>query len=286
MSDVKDLIARINAELSVYREKAAQFRSQQVEEHKGRQERLERLEAVFDQLRAAWRPRLETLAEKFKDSVQVTPIITPGRRQATFAFQSPLARISLRLAASTDTDVTKLVLSYDLDILPIYMQFEKHVEKEFPLDQVDAEAAAQWLDDRIVAFVKVYLSLYDNEYYSAITWSRTLWRTFDFPSLSRGRRRSAAEKPTTSSARRPATSSKAATAECFFRNRMHEEAHPFSDRPVKRFRRRKDSFATALGWALNRPRGSGGIVMAGRIDLGEYGITVSQVHRNLSPSVL
>jgi YHS domain-containing protein len=102
---------------------------------------------------------------QFKDAVKVTPAIVPGRRQANLQFESPLARINLRLSASTDTSVRKLVLAYDLEILPIFMEFEKHAEIEFPLDRVDSEAAGKWLDDRIVAFVKVYLSLYESEYY-------------------------------------------------------------------------------------------------------------------------
>ncbi|RIK74175.1 MAG: hypothetical protein DCC68_23595 [Planctomycetota bacterium] len=165
MSDVQDLLARINAEVSAHREKVSQLRSEVVEEVKGRKERMVKLEQAFHQLRGVWIPRLESLVLQFKDAVQVTPTVTPGRRQGTFEFRSPLAHITLRFTASTDTEVTKVVLAYDLDILPIYMQFEKHAEISFPLDAVDNDTAAKWLDDRIVQFVKVYLSLHENEYY-------------------------------------------------------------------------------------------------------------------------
>lgn len=165
MSDINDLVTRINAEIAAHRQKVSQFRSETVQEHKDRQQRLERLESLFGQLRDVWKPRLESLATQFKNSVEVTPTVTPGRRQASFKFQSPVARINLRFSASTDTDVSNLVLSYDLDILPIYMAFEKHAELSLPLDKVDTGAVARWLDDRIVAFVKVYLSLHENEHY-------------------------------------------------------------------------------------------------------------------------
>jgi len=112
-----------------------------------------------------WRPRLEALAKEFGDRVQATPTVTPGRRQGMLQFKSPLASIRLQFSAAADSDVTKLVLAYDLDILPILMQFERHAEISFPLDQVDPEAIAKWLDDRIVEFVKTYLSLHENEYY-------------------------------------------------------------------------------------------------------------------------
>jgi YHS domain-containing protein len=165
MSDIDNLIARIKNEFSSHREKVAQFQSKQVQEHKGRQQRLEQLEAAFEKLRSVWKPRLEALAAQFKDSVKVTPTVTPGRRQAKFQFQSPLARIDLSFSAATNGDVTKVVLVYDLDILPIFMEFEKHAEIEFPLDQVDQTAAEQWFDDRVIEFVRAYLSLHQNEYY-------------------------------------------------------------------------------------------------------------------------
>jgi YHS domain-containing protein len=153
MSDVKNLVDRISAEFAAHREKVSQFLSERVEEHKGRQLRLEQVEASFDRLREIWKPRLESLATQFQDSVKVTPTVTPGRRQASFQFQSPLARICLRLSAATDTEVRNVVLAYDLEILPIYMEFEKHAEIAFPVDQIDESA------------VKVYLSLHENEYY-------------------------------------------------------------------------------------------------------------------------
>jgi len=165
MSNVESLISRLKAEFSAHDQKQTQARSAQVQEHKDRQKRLGQLESVFDQLRDVWRPRLEALASQFKDQVKLEPSVVPGRRRATFTFQSPLAHIALQFAASTDADVENLVLTYDLDILPIFTTFEKHSEIEFPIDRIDKEAMGKWLDDRIVDFVKVYLSLYENEFY-------------------------------------------------------------------------------------------------------------------------
>jgi hypothetical protein len=95
----------------------------------------------------------------------VTPSIEASRRQASFQFQSEVARIKLRFSAFSDDDVRNLVFRYDLDILPILMQFEAHSELQLPLDDVNRETLAAWLDDRIVAFVKTYLELHQNNYY-------------------------------------------------------------------------------------------------------------------------
>ena len=59
----------------------------------------------------------------------------------------------------------KLILNYDLEIIPVLMKFNPHSEVEFPLDAVDREAATKWLDDRIVEFVRTYFSISENATY-------------------------------------------------------------------------------------------------------------------------
>jgi YHS domain-containing protein len=165
MPDIKSLVSRVDAEFSALREKHQKAQAEQVQAYKDRQQRLQQLGKVFDQLREIWKPRLEVLVKKFGDEVQVTPRFVPSTREAKFQFQSKLARIDLRLSASTDRDVTRVILSYDLDIIPVLLKYDAHSEAEFPLDGVDPEAVARWVDDRIVSFVQTYLSLHDNEYY-------------------------------------------------------------------------------------------------------------------------
>lgn len=165
MADLSGLLQRIRDEFAASEQKLKDFQARQIEAHHARQEREAKLEQIFVQLQETIRPRLEALAKEFGDRLQVAPLIKPGRRQATMQVKSPLATIKLQLSACANSDVTKLVLAYDLDILPILMEFERHSEIEFPIDAVEPEALAAWLDDRIVGFVRTYLSLHENEYY-------------------------------------------------------------------------------------------------------------------------
>jgi YHS domain-containing protein len=165
MSDISNLASRIDAEFSIVEEKVKNFQVEQTEAHKQRQQRLEHLGKAFDQLREIWRPRLELLVKKFEGRVQATPRIVPSTREATFDFQSRLARVRLKFAAFTDRDIQKLILSYDLEIVPVLMRFKHHDEVEFPMDKVDKESAAKWIDDRIVDFVQTYFSMGENENY-------------------------------------------------------------------------------------------------------------------------
>jgi YHS domain-containing protein len=83
----------------------------------------------------------------------------------TFDFASKLAHVRLKLACYADAQVRKVTLSYDLEIIPMLMKFTPHVEIEFPLESVNQEAVAMWIDDRLVEFVQSYLALGENEYY-------------------------------------------------------------------------------------------------------------------------
>ena len=165
MTDVARLLSRIDAEFSALDTRIKQAQSGQLHEYQQRQQRLADFEKLLAGLRDVWNPRLEALLQRFAGKVKVTPRLTSTNRQAMMEFQSKLAQIRLRLSASTDHDVRKLVLDYNLEILPILMQFDSHQQAEWPLDAIDRAAIANWVDDRLVDFVKAYLAMHENEYY-------------------------------------------------------------------------------------------------------------------------
>lgn len=165
MADINNLMSRIEAEFATMENKVKSFQAQQVQQFQEREKRQEQFVRLLDDLREIWRPRLDALAQKFGQRVNVTPTVEPGRRMATLKFQSPLARIDLRFSVFTDPDVRQVIFNYNLDILPIFMKFESNTSIVFAMDQVDREALANWFDDRIVDFVKTYMAVHENSYY-------------------------------------------------------------------------------------------------------------------------
>lgn len=165
MADINSLSERIDAQFAALKEKIKKAQQEEVQNYQARQKRLEKFAQIVEELRGLWTPRLDTLVKKFGDRVKVTPRSTPSHREAVFAFDASLARVDLKLAACPDRDVRNIVLTYDLQIIPVLMKFDRHSEIEFPLDAVDREALCKWLDDRLVSFVQTYLSLNENEYY-------------------------------------------------------------------------------------------------------------------------
>jgi YHS domain-containing protein len=165
MSTAQPLDDRIEAAFAASANRLEQMKARELAEFAGEKQRLEQFEDVVRDLRDKWRPRLETLARKFGDRVDVHPQIEPGLRSVTFDFKSELADIDLRFAAAPDSEVHNIVFTYDLRIIPILMRFDSHAEISFPLDAVDEDAVARWLDDCIMSFVETYLALQENQYY-------------------------------------------------------------------------------------------------------------------------
>jgi YHS domain-containing protein len=165
MAGNESLSQRIQAEFDsrAKRQKAEeQTRAQSQQE---REKRLAQFNKVCDELKAIWRPRLEEFAKQFGDQVKLTPRVEPEQRQATMDFKTDLANVTLVLSAWPDTEVTKIVLDYALRIIPMFFDYERSAKLEMPLDKVDPAAVGKWVDDRLVACVKAYLSVQDNAYY-------------------------------------------------------------------------------------------------------------------------
>jgi YHS domain-containing protein len=127
--------------------------------------RLEQFDRTVDRLRGVWEPRLDVFVKKFGKDINVHPTIEPGRRGLKMEFESKLARITLRFGVSPDAEVRKLVFTYEVDILPVLMEFNSHDKLELPLETSDEARFAEWLDERIVDFVHTYLALHENQYY-------------------------------------------------------------------------------------------------------------------------
>ncbi len=165
MANIDQLLGRIDEEFAAMKQRVEEHREKYVQDYQGRKQRFELFGKVCERLRNVWTPPLEALAKKFGKQATMAPSLTPTLREVTFKFDSQLAHIELQFSATTDTDVRKLVLNYDVTILPILMEFTRHAQVDFPLDKIDEAAVGKWIDDRILDFVRTYVGLNENEYY-------------------------------------------------------------------------------------------------------------------------
>ncbi|MBO0697172.1 MAG: hypothetical protein J2P46_02145 [Zavarzinella sp.] len=163
MTEVSELAKRIDAALSGVNEKARQQAQQRLREYQGRQELLKEYEKAQAKIVEIAKPRLEALAKRAGDRVQVTPAASQTRRSATLEFKSAKARINLTFSVAPDQEVKRAVVEYDLKVVPVLWKFDSHSEFSTPVDNVDADGLTVWLDDRILSFVDLFIQIHEGE---------------------------------------------------------------------------------------------------------------------------
>ncbi|MFN0051411.1 MAG: hypothetical protein ACKV0T_04425, partial [Planctomycetales bacterium] len=166
MIDIKCLTERIDSEFAGFQQRIEQFQVAAKNEYEAREARFrEQFLPALRHVVELVRPRLKALVERFKDRVNITPVVTEHLREVTLKFDSPLARIDLTFRLSHDAEVKNLVFDQDLEILPILMKFDPHASLTMPLDKIDDDAIINWIDDRIVSFVQTIKALHQNQNY-------------------------------------------------------------------------------------------------------------------------
>ena len=165
MADTASLVQRIKAEFDsrAQQQKAAEQANSKAAAD--REKGLAQFGQVCEDLRNVWRPRLEEFAKHFGEKIKVTPTVTPAQREAKMNFLTDLANVTLTFTVAPSPDAKKLVLDYDLLIIPVYFDYERHSKLEVPLDKIDRDAVGKWIDDRLISCLKTYLSIQDNQYY-------------------------------------------------------------------------------------------------------------------------
>ncbi|HEX3147271.1 MAG TPA: hypothetical protein VHR66_04265 [Gemmataceae bacterium] len=166
MSDVIELGQRIDAALSAVKDKAKQQTQERIQEVEQRQMLLAEYEKAQERIVAVVKPRLELLAKRAGDRVKVTPSVSQTRRSATFEFKSSRALIVLTFGVGPDQQVKNAVVECDLKVVPVLWKFDTHAEFATPIDKVDAGGVTKWVDDRIMAFIDLFIEIHESELYA------------------------------------------------------------------------------------------------------------------------
>ncbi len=159
------LADRLKAEFDARARLEAEREQDTKDEAARREKAIADFDALCDDLRSIWNPRIEEFARQFGDAIKIVGNVEPSRREAAISLQSHYANINLSLSVAPDPDLRNMVLEYDLLIIPRFLDYQRHSRLEMPLDAIDRDAIAAWIDDRLVSCVKVVLSLPDNEFY-------------------------------------------------------------------------------------------------------------------------
>jgi hypothetical protein len=159
MTEVNTLIRRIDQELEadVKRQKAAWAEVARTNRERG--PRLRRYEETAKHLIELLKPRLAAFVERFKAVVKTEPTVREHTRAMTLTFAATITKVTLTFEVFPDEDVSHIRLECTQQIIPVVVPYDKQSVLEFPLDAVQDDAAVQWFDDRVVAFVKAYMAV-------------------------------------------------------------------------------------------------------------------------------
>ncbi len=163
MADLNTYLKRLDEQVEKARKGVEEKQAELQQADESRKARYQTFLKLIEELRGVAKPRLEKLAERCK--FEAVPTEDADGKSVLLRFQSPVARVQLRLSATHDTEVRNLVLVYDLEILPLYVRFNPHSELEIPLEKVDRNAVENWLDDRLVEFAQTYVTIHFNDQY-------------------------------------------------------------------------------------------------------------------------
>lgn len=163
MSNINDLVARIEGTFTSAKEKAKSRQQQELKLHQERQKLFQEYEKVQARIIEIAKPRLEALAKRSGERVTVTPSVSESRRSVRFEFRSPRAYMTLLFSVAPDREIKNAVVDYDLKIVPVLWRFDSHGEFSSPIAAFDADGLTKWLDDRIVGFVELYVQIHEAE---------------------------------------------------------------------------------------------------------------------------
>lgn len=186
MSDVSDLMTRLEKAVNAVKEKAQKAQQEELKHYQERQRLLKDYEAVQAKIIEEAKPRLSAFAERMGKRVSVTPVVSETRRAARFEFRSSRAYITLTISVAPDQEIKNVALEYDLKVVPVLWTFNSHAQFRTSIATPDLAGMTNWLDDHLVEFVELYLRIHEVELYEKTEYVEDPIAKVTFPKFAAG----------------------------------------------------------------------------------------------------
>lgn len=167
MKNLLEFTQRIENLLAVEEKRNQSLQQELNLQHRRRTERLTFYEEKAGLiLGTIIRPRMEKLIGYFENASLSSPNFASGYCRARFQIRPRFpASTTLGFSVSHDVDMRNLYIKYTLQILPIFVKFDKQDIIEFSIDAVDESKCEKWVEQKLVSFLEVYLQLGHLEQY-------------------------------------------------------------------------------------------------------------------------
>ena len=122
-----------------------------------RRERFEKHAARLNEMIV--QPRLETLASYFVNA-SLTKNEPAGHCSCWFGYSERFpASTKVAFAIEHDVRFEKIALSYEAWMVPVFIKLNERDKMTFALDDVQDDAVARWVEERLLEFLDAYLRI-------------------------------------------------------------------------------------------------------------------------------
>ena len=166
MSNIERFAARIEGQLRAAQERRDQTQTQR----EGYMEQLELRKQQFHRIAAelmtnAIRPPVDTLV-RFFDNAEVAESDDLPRYECHFRRSDRFpATVVLKFAVLHDEPLEQIQVTFDAQVLPVFMEYERLDELSFPLEDWNATHVANWIEKKLALFLESYLTIETSDQY-------------------------------------------------------------------------------------------------------------------------
>jgi YHS domain-containing protein len=160
MESNNSLAGRLDAEFAATRARISGQQAESVRVSDATHIRSDAFALLRERVNELASPRLKQLQDRLP-AAAMTSAPSPQGDSVSFRLTWDLAVMTVDFSLSHDGSFVNAILDYNLDIVPVFIAFDRRSRLEIPLDPVacDYDRIAQWLDDRIVDFVHTYMAM-------------------------------------------------------------------------------------------------------------------------------
>jgi YHS domain-containing protein len=161
MDDLTDLERKIKDKLSLSEERERLHRNHVQQQMTEAELRAKQYTTSADRLiQEVIHPRMEKLKSLFENAraseTRCSRHVCCLQFEHTPRFP---ATAFLEFGVSRDGEIKKVILQFEMEVLPAFTTFERKDELSMPLDEVDDQKAAAWVEAKVLQFVDSYLQL-------------------------------------------------------------------------------------------------------------------------------
>lgn len=115
-------------------------------------------------IRELVRPRLEQFASRFENARLDASQPLRCRCDLAHCVKFP-ATAQVGICVERDAEISRLNIVFDAQIVPVFVDYPRSDEIRFPLNAVDQKSAANWVEEKLFAFLEAYLELQWSDQY-------------------------------------------------------------------------------------------------------------------------